>query len=1585
MSFRGDDDYEYVDDEEYYGDEEDDDEDEELGGDWRSRLGSRSSNLPGPGRDRGTSVLGGSGSSSPSRNTVYGQSDSSRSPGGQSSSPSNRSKYSSGGSSIRDRISRPGDTGPLRGSGSSSSGTGDWRSRINTGDSKSSGDTGPLRGSSPSSDTGPLRGSSSSPSSGGDWRSRINTSPKTSSPVTSKSSDDSKKDDWRSKLSSPTGGDSKKDDSKKDDNSRSNRLNAIAKAGRDGDKKDDKKSDGDSGGGMLGGFRSRIGGSGGDTKKDDPKKSDSKKADGDSGGNALTGAIGGFRSRMGGSGGDSKKDDPKKSDSKKADGDSGGGMLGGFRSRMGGSGDGDSKKDDPKKADNKKSDGDSSGGMLGGFRSRMGSSGGDTKKDDPKKSDSKKADGDGTSAVAAASGLMGGFRKRIGGSGDDKKADDKKDDGKFSNRKQDAKAGGKKQSKLGATKSAKSDDKKADKAADDSSGGGMFSNLFSRVRGGDSSEEEKKPEPKKERTSKAPKVEADDWLDLDRKLDLVGVGLVFGSILLFFSAMSQEQAAISFIHNMIGQLFGWGALAVPATMFAVGMWLIVRHFGDDAPTVDPLRLAGIVIGFIGVLTLFQYMESFNYIEAIPDAQAQRIETCSLDFQDSCTEDIRNLAECDVAVTPGCLEGLVKYSYEESAGGGLVGGWLYLTLVSNLTEIGGFVVVAMVLTFALMMMTRLSMAEIAVVFIGIGRSLRTSMAQNAARRRAQRLREEQQKALAAEAASVSVSKPAPAQLPGFQATNALPEPSEDGDAPIPIEERDILIRRGGQAFSSAELQQEPVLLGATAQVQPQQQSSGVLGRLFGRNKQNKAPVQPQPQQLPAQGQPNVAPAAVAATASAGIMGRLFNRGGNDADTQQIVQQPQQPQTVYSNNVPVGGNIPQEPVQSPVHQPVAQPNPMQQPVAQVQSGQPAQQPQQVPMPPVQEPVPQQEQADGLGDIMSQRQDRLNAIRSGMTAPQAAAQAQPVASNGGNGNGNNNDYNPFGRPDDIPTHESENLPGQQFSTTTPVTTQNTPQPQINPQKNPVQKPVSSGPVNQSRPRVNWKLPDYRTLLSSGSEQEFDREHLLNQARIIEETLGSFGAPGRVVEVNTGPVITQFGVEPDYLTSRSGKKSRVKVSAIAQLDKDLQLALGAKSIRVEAPVPGKGYVGIEVPNTEASLVSLRDVMESESFQKIKTPLAIALGMSVDGTPISADLTQMPHLLIAGTTGSGKSVCVNAIINSIVATNSPENVKFIMVDPKRVELTGYNGLPHLVAPVVVELERIVGVLKWVTREMDERYKKFSNMGARNIIDYNKHRDENLEKMPYIVVIIDELADLMMLAPEETERTITRIAALARATGIHLVIATQRPSVDVVTGLIKANFPARIAFAVAGGVDSRVILDQPGAERLLGKGDMLYLSGDSPAPLRLQGVYVSDMEINNITRYWKAQSVGVEMVKPISVLTTPSDDNNTGYGQQSSAPTVDRTQQSAFWDASTNTSEPEDPNQLAIEDKTGNPDPQEDELYQTAVDMVRRLDKASISLLQRRLRIGYTRAARLIDMMEERGVVGPAKEGSSKPRDVIPE
>ena len=311
--------------------------------------------------------------------------------------------------------------------------------------------------------------------------------------------------------------------------------------------------------------------------------------------------------------------------------------------------------------------------------------------------------------------------------------------------------------------------------------------------------------------------------------------------------------------------------------------------------------------------------------------------------------------------------------------------------------------------------------------------------------------------------------------------------------------------------------------------------------------------------------------------------------------------------------------------------------------------------------------------------------------------------------------------------------------------------------------------------------------------------------------------------------------------------------MSKITSLVDDLALALAARRIRIQAPVPGKSYVGIEVPNDEVSQVSLREVIESKSFQSKQTPLRFALGKDVSGKSIAVDLADMPHLLIAGTTGSGKSVCINSILSGFLLQNSPSTLRLILIDPKRVELTGYNGIPHLLAPVVVDVERVIAVLQWALLEMDHRYDKFSKTGVRNIIEYNSKFPQ--DQLPNLIIIIDELADLMMVSPDETERCITRLAQLARATGIHLIIATQRPSVDVVTGLIKANFPARIAFAVASGVDSRVILDQPGAERLLGRGDMLFQSPDAAAPVRLQGVYVSEVEIQRLVDYWRQAKI----------------------------------------------------------------------------------------------------------------------------------
>ena len=474
-------------------------------------------------------------------------------------------------------------------------------------------------------------------------------------------------------------------------------------------------------------------------------------------------------------------------------------------------------------------------------------------------------------------------------------------------------------------------------------------------------------------------------------------------------------------------------------------------------------------------------------------------------------------------------------------------------------------------------------------------------------------------------------------------------------------------------------------------------------------------------------------------------------------------------------------------------------------------------------------------------------------------------------------------------------------------------------------------------TEPRL-WVLPPIADILDAGKEAAYDDEIDRQRARIIEETLESFGAPARVVEINRGPTITQFGVEPDFIEGRNGRM-RVRVGKIAALADDLALALSARTIRIQAPVPGKGFVGIEAPNDEISVVALRDVIESEAYTRMPSPLRFALGQNVAGMAVAADLAAMPHLLIAGATGSGKSVCVNALISCLLINNTPDDMRMIMVDPKRVELTGYNGIPHLLAPVVVEMEKVVAALQWVTREMDMRYRKLADAGTRNIQDYNRKAPAHgLNKMPYLVVIIDELADLMMLAPDETEKAVTRLAQLARATGIHLVIATQRPSVDVVTGLIKANFPARIAFAVASGVDSRVILDQPGAERLLGRGDMLFQAPDSPAPVRLQGVFVSDAEIQRLVLYWQGFS-----------STTATTQVAVG-GPVDALPENVPLTQLPMWEGDTE-------------------DPDADPLLKESIDLVRRHGRASISMLQRRLRIGYTRAARMVETMEEKGIV----------------
>jgi len=484
-------------------------------------------------------------------------------------------------------------------------------------------------------------------------------------------------------------------------------------------------------------------------------------------------------------------------------------------------------------------------------------------------------------------------------------------------------------------------------------------------------------------------------------------------------------------------------------------------------------------------------------------------------------------------------------------------------------------------------------------------------------------------------------------------------------------------------------------------------------------------------------------------------------------------------------------------------------------------------------------------------------------------------------------------------------------------------------------------------STPVIAWVLPKVGDILEPPEAPKINEEFIQKRARLIEETLTSFGAPSQVIEISRGPTVTMFGVEPLFVESRAGQ-TRVRVGKIASLADDLALALAAPRIRIQAPVPGRGYVGIEVPNEEMALVALREVVESEAFTRNKAPLRFALGKDVAGHPKAANLAAMPHMLIAGTTGSGKSVCVNAILSCLLLNNTPDDLRLILVDPKRVELTGYNGVPHLLAPVVVEIERVVGALQWMTREMDNRYHKFAEIGARNIADYNvRITSQGGRKLPYLLVVIDELADLMMISPDETERTITRLAQLARATGIHMIIATQRPSVDVVTGLIKANFPARIAFAVASNTDSRVILDQPGAERLLGRGDMLFQAPDSPAPVRLQGVFVSDLEITRLVDYWKQQAGASS---PYAAAAGSSNLPAATLPQGLPLKQVPM-----------------------FEDITAL---QGDPLLNDAIDTVRREGRASVSMLQRRMRIGYTRAARLVDTMEEKGIVGPPEPGT---------
>lgn len=497
----------------------------------------------------------------------------------------------------------------------------------------------------------------------------------------------------------------------------------------------------------------------------------------------------------------------------------------------------------------------------------------------------------------------------------------------------------------------------------------------------------------------------------------------------------------------------------------------------------------------------------------------------------------------------------------------------------------------------------------------------------------------------------------------------------------------------------------------------------------------------------------------------------------------------------------------------------------------------------------------------------------------------------------------------------------------------------------------PVPNGPVVKLPPKTStalgsdlivnqpktqgttiWEYPPL-SLLEGMPKLKADRGDLKKNAATIERTLDSFGIAARVVEVNMGPAVTQYALEIALGT---------KVSKITSLSNDLALALAAPTgqIRIEAPIPGRNLVGIEIPNRSLEFVTLKQMLQSDLMRGSKSKLTVALGLDVSGNPIVTNIAKMPHVLIAGTTGSGKSVLINSWICSLLYRASPDEVKLILVDPKRVELVGYNRIPHLLTPVIVETDKILSALKWAMQEMDRRYKQFAEVGVRNIDSFNEM--SGFQVLPFIVIFIDELADLMAYAPVDVEDAICRLAQMARATGIHLVISTQRPSVEVITGLIKANIPCRIAFNVSSMIDSRVILDVPGAEKLLGRGDMLYIPPEQAKPSRIQGTFVSEGEVQKLVAYLKSKNPPVEYTNEVTNIPV-----------------------SAWKKAGGGTS--------GVNGK--------DELFDDAVRTVCQYDRASASLLQRRLSIGYARAARILDQLEQAGIVSPGE--GSKPRDVL--
>jgi S-DNA-T family DNA segregation ATPase FtsK/SpoIIIE len=482
----------------------------------------------------------------------------------------------------------------------------------------------------------------------------------------------------------------------------------------------------------------------------------------------------------------------------------------------------------------------------------------------------------------------------------------------------------------------------------------------------------------------------------------------------------------------------------------------------------------------------------------------------------------------------------------------------------------------------------------------------------------------------------------------------------------------------------------------------------------------------------------------------------------------------------------------------------------------------------------------------------------------------------------------------------------------------------------------PHSDGPtLNQPSQQV-WEYPPL-TLLSSKKGKPADRGDINKNAQIIEDTLSSFNIQAKIVEVNCGPAVTQYALQLSTGT---------KLSKVTGLSNDLALALAAPTgqIRIEAPIPGKSLVGIEIPNRSLEVVTLRTMLTSKAMANSKSKLAVSLGLNVAGEPVVGDIAKMPHCLIAGSTGSGKSVAVNSFVCSVLFRASPQEVQFLMIDPKRVELSVYNDIPHLKMPVVTDAKKAAQLLRWACDEMDKRYKLLAEVGVRNIAGYNEMA--GFSSLPYYIIMIDELADLMLLAPSEVEQSIVRLAQMARAVGIHLVLATQRPSVDVITGLIKANIPTRMAFNVASNTDSRVILDGPGAEKLLGRGDMLYIPPDEAKPRRIQGTFVSDQEVQDLIQFLRKQG---------------------SQAQAEDSQQISLTELEKYATSGTGGS--------------GNlGDGETDEFFDESVRIVLESGKGSASYIQRRLSVGYNRAARILDQLSEQGIVGPAQ--GSKPREV---